>query len=50
MDNKTLWKAVIPFHSDKIVLTEQITLIDNDEVVPTEQDTTHALNAFFPPI
>ena len=33
--------------SDKIVSTERITLTDNGEVVPTEQDTTHILNTFF---
>ena len=27
--------------------TERITLIDNGEVVPSEQDTAQALNTFF---
>ena len=36
-DNKTFWKTVKPFLSDKIVSTERITLIDNCEVVATEQ-------------
>ena len=46
-DNKTFWKTIKPFQSDKIVSTERITLIDNGEVVPTEQDTAHILNTFF---
>ena len=28
-DNKTFWKTIKPFQSDKIVSTERITLIDN---------------------
>ena len=43
-DHKTFWK---PFQADKIVSTGRITLIDNGEVVPTEQDTAHILNTFF---
>ena len=46
-DNKTFWKTVKPFLSDKIVSTERITLIDNGEVVATEQDTANVLNTFF---
>ena len=36
-----------PFQSEKILLTERITLIDNGEVVPTEQESTLVLNTFF---
>ena len=32
---------------DKIISTKRITLIDNGEVVPTKQDTTHVLNTSF---
>ena len=46
-DNKTFWKTVKPFLSDKIVSTERISLIDNCEVVATEQDTANVLNTFF---
>ena len=35
-DNKTFWKTIKRFLSDKIVSTERITLIDNGEVVATE--------------
>ena len=32
-DNKTFWKTVKPFLSDKVTSTQKITLIDNDKVV-----------------
>ena len=46
-DNKTFWKTIKPFQSDKILSTERITLIDNGEVALTEQDTVIVLNTFF---
>ena len=46
-DNKTFWKTIKPFLSDKIVSTERITLIDNGEVVVTEPDPANVLNIFF---
>ena len=46
-DNKTFLKTIKRFQSDKILSTERITLIDNGEVVPTEQDTTLVLNTLF---
>ena len=46
-DNKTFWKTIKPFLSDKIMSTERITLIDNGEVVANEQDTANVLNTFF---
>ena len=45
--NKTFWKTIKPFLSDTIMSTEKITLIDNGEVVTTEQDTADVLNTFF---
>ena len=45
-DNRTFWKTIKPFLSDKIVLSERITLIDNGEVVAIEQDTANVLNTF----
>ena len=32
-DNKTLWKTVKPFLSDKVTSTQRITLIDNDKIL-----------------
>ena len=46
-DNKTFWKTIKPFQSNKILSTERIALIDNGEVVPTEQDTALVLNTLF---
>ena len=46
-DNKTFWKTIKPFQSYKILSTERITLIDNGEVVPTEQESALVLNTFF---
>ena len=46
-DNKTFWKTIKPFFSDKIVSTERITLIDYGEVVVTEPDPANVLNIFF---
>ena len=46
-DNKTFWKTIKPFQSGKTLSTERITLIDNGEVVPTEQETALVLNTFF---
>ena len=45
--NKTFWKTIKPFLSDTIMSAERITLIDNGEVVTTEQDTADVLNTFF---
>ena len=32
-DNKTFWKTVKPFLSDKIVSKEQILLVENEEII-----------------
>ena len=46
-DNKTFWKTVKPFLSDKVISTEKITLIENDTIVKIDNDTIRALNTFF---
>ena len=46
-DNKTFRKTIKLFQPDKILSTERITLIDNGEVVPTEQHTALVFNTFF---
>ena len=53
LSNRSAWsnatekgKAVKPFLSDKIVLTERITVTDNGEVLRTGQDTANVLNTF----
>ena len=45
--NKTFWKTIKPFFSDKTVSTEIIILINKGEVVPTEKHTVYVLNTFF---
>ena len=46
-DNKTFWKAVKPFLSDKVTSTQKITLIDNDKIVKNDDDTARVLNTSF---
>ena len=46
-DNKTFWKTVKPFLSDKIVSKEQISLVENDEIISEESNVAQTLNFFF---
>ena len=46
-DSKTFWKIVKPMLSMKIKSNERICLIENDEIIKTENGTAKALNAFF---
>ena len=46
-DNKTFWKTIKPFLSDKIVSREKITLIEEDEIVESDSNTGQILNTFF---
>ena len=46
-DNKNFWKTVKPFLLDKIVLKEQIFLVENDEIIPEDSKTAESLNYFF---
>ena len=46
-DNKTFWKTIKPFLSDKIVSREKITLIGEDEIVESDSNTAQILNTFF---
>ena len=45
--NKTYWKTVKPFLSDKIVSKEQITLVENKEIISEDSDAAQTLNYFF---
>ena len=45
--NKTFWKTVKPFLSDKIVSKEQITLVENDEIISEESNVAQTFNSFF---
>ena len=46
-DNKTFWKTVKPFLSDKLTSTQKIILIDNDKIVKSNDDAARLLNTFF---
>ena len=47
-DNKTFCKTIKPFLSDKIVSTEKLTLIEDDEIVESDINTVlQILNTFF---
>ena len=46
-DNKTFWKTVKPFLSDKITSKEKITLIEKNKIVSDHEDTVQVLNTFF---
>ena len=46
-DNKTFWKTIKPFLSDKIVSRGKLTLIEEDEIVEADINIAHILNTFF---
>ena len=46
-DNKTFWKTVKPFLSDKTPSDEKITLIEKDKIIKTDSKTANVLNTFF---
>ena len=46
-DNKAFWKKVKPFLSDRIMYKGKITLIEEDEIVSNDEETTQVLNTFF---
>ena len=45
--NKTFWKTVKPFISDKTPSDEKITLIERDKIIKTNSKTANVLNTFF---
>ena len=45
--NKTFWKTVKPFLSDKNLFDEKITLIEKDKIIKTDTKTADVLNIFF---
>ena len=46
-DNKTFWKTVKFFLLDKIVSKEQITLVENNEIISEDSAVAQTLNSFF---
>ena len=47
VDNKSFWKIVKPFLSNKTISSEKITLIDDHELITNEQKVANTLNDFF---
>ena len=45
-DNKTFWKTVKPFLSDKIVSKEQILLLENDEIISEDSKNCRIAELF----
>ena len=39
-DNKTFWKTIKPFLSDKVRSTNKMTLIDKEEIIAGDNNTT----------
>ena len=46
-DNKSFWNIVKPFLSNKTIPSEKITLIDDDELITSDQKVAKTLNDFF---
>ena len=46
-DNKKLWKTVKPLFSDKRFSNNKITLVNDDEIISTDNEVAKTLNSFF---
>ena len=46
-DNKKFWKTVKPFFSDKAVTTDNIAIIDNNEIYDDDEKVSQIFNDFF---
>ena len=46
-DNKTFWKTIKPFLSNKVTSTQKIILIENYKIVKNENGTARVLDTFF---
>ena len=47
VDNKSFWKIVKPFLTNKCISSQKKTLIDDEELITDEQKVVNALNYFF---
>ena len=45
-DNKTFWKTVRSFLSDKVTSTKKITLTDKEEIIDCDYNTAKVVNNF----
>ena len=46
-DNKQFWRAVKPLLSDKVKLSEKITLVEGEEIINDDGENVEILNTFF---
>ena len=46
-DNKTFWRTIKPFFTDKVHTTQKITLIENDEIITDNAKVANIFNDFF---
>ena len=46
-DNKLFWKVIKPSFSDKVVSNENITLVENNEIISNENKICEIFNDFF---
>ena len=47
IDNKKFWKTVKPFLSDKTMVGDKITLVENDEIITDDLKIAETFNNFF---
>ena len=47
IDNKKFWKTVKPFLSDKTMMDDNITLVENDEITTDDLKVAEIFNNFF---
>ena len=47
MDNKTFWKTIKPYFTDKGINHDNITLVENKETVSDNREISETLNNFF---
>ena len=46
-DNKTFWKTIKPILPEKLTSTQKITLIEKEEIIVGDDNTTEVLNTVF---
>ena len=46
-DNNKFWKIAKPLFSEKVNTNENLTLVDNNNIISSEAETAEKLNAFF---
>ena len=47
VDNKTFWKTIKPYFTDKCINNDNITLVENEETISENKEISETLNKFF---